>query len=558
MSIFTNVGGFRPQRSVFNISHTVKTTADMGLLYPILAEDVLPGDKFTLANRVVCRMKPMVAPVMHDIFINVDYFFVPYRLIWDDFELFITKGTDGDTTVSPPLWIPKIFGTGDITPISPGSLWDSFGFPTRSVSAGPNEVVQWDGFPDSPEHQVGAPVDFIRRGYYFIWNEYYRDQNLQEEIDYTSYQPNGVPEHQSLMRRAWRKDYFTSALPWQQRGTAPSVPLSGVASVSWNDSLSGRAFSDIWSRSENMPYEYAQPSLLETNDSIPTQRKWFLYHPTDPTAEVYQRGRLRGRINSDGIALLNNNTLSLDNVGTFTPDDLRLCFAIQRWQEVNARTGVRYTEFLQGHYNVSPKDARLQRPEFIGSTRQPLIISEVLQTSETTSNSPQGSLAGHGISVDNGFAGKYFSEEFGMIYGILSIMPRADYQQGIRRQYTRKTPFEYPFPEFSRLSEQAVHAFELYLQGHESDGDIFGYQGRWNELRVGVNSIRGDFRTTLDYWHLGRQFTNAPRLNEDFITCNPDKRIFAEQTENEFLLEVHNKIRAVRPIPVSSEPGLLA
>ena len=248
----------------------------------------------------------------------------------------------------------------------------------------------------------------------------------------------------------------------------------------------------------------------------------------------------------------------LSGIPTFDVNDLRTVFQLQKWAERNARAGVRYTEFLQAHYGVSPRDARLQRPEFIGATQSPLIVSEVLQTSSTDTTSPQGNLAGHGITADANRIGSYRVEEFGIIMTVMCIVPKPAYQQGINRQWMRRTRYDFYSPEFAHLSEQGIETSELYLtDDHDVNSTLFGYQGRYNEMRYASDRIAGSLRDTLDYWHLGRKFDDVPLLNGSFITMTPSKRIFAVQDEPGFIVSYGNNITAVRPLPVIAEPGLI-
>ena len=257
---------------------------------------------------------------------------------------------------------------------------------------------------------------------------------------------------------------------------------------------------------------------------------------------------------------LNNNTVDLSTASTFDIADLRLAFQIQKWMERNARAGVRYTEFLRAHFGVSPRDERLQRPEYIGGSKAPCIISEVLQTSSTDATTPQGNLAGHGITVSDAYCGKYHAQEFGLIIGIMSIMPRSAYSQGIDKQWLRKTKYDFYFPEFANLSEQAILNAEICATGTSSHNqDIFGYQGRYDEMRTKNSQIVSGMRTTFDYWHLGRQFNTGspPVLNGDFIKCVPRKDIFAVPSEPGLIINFANIIKSFRPLPYMAVPGLI-
>ena len=492
--VFKRVGSLMPGRSVFDLSYDKKMTADMGYLYPIMCDEVVPGDKWEIGNEIVIRFQPLVAPVLHEINAYVHYFFVPYRLLDDTWEDFITGGVDGDSVAVLPRWDPTNYGVG--------SLWDYMGFPAGIKPTG------------------RLPLDYPRRAYNLIYNEYYRDETLVDEVALTS---------ETIKKRAWEKDYFTSALPWQQRGTAPALPISGTAFADYSDAHIESA----------TPGGTLSVSTVSANNTL-----------------YIQGGGGTGINNMHGF--LNDNEVDLSSATTFNVADLRLAFQIQKWMERNARAGVRYVEFLGAHFGVHPRDERLQRPEYLGGSKNPVIISEVLQTSSTDTESPQGNLAGHGISVGQTFCASYFAQEFGLIMGVMSVMPKPAYQQGIDRQWLRQTRYDFYFPEFANLSEQAIERVELYASAVEAENKtIFGYQGRYDEMRVKRNMVCSLMRTDFNYWHMGRIFSSAPALNETFIDCDATKRIFAAPSEPGLIIDVGNRIRAIRPMPIQSEPGLI-
>ena len=492
--VFQSVGGIRPGKSVFDLSYEKKFDCDMGQLIPVMADEVVPGDVFKMSNQLVIRFNPLVAPVLHEINAYIHYFFVPNRLVMEDWEEFISGGTDGESTVPLPLWSPTKNGKY--------SLWDYLGLPVGVVPSG------------------ALPLSFSKRAYNLIWNEYYRDQNLQDEVDL---------DQEDILLRSWEKDYFTSSLPWQQRGTAPALPISGTTNAIWQTSQ--------WAMDD------VNSSYLNFKKAVETPVK----------AHVGETNAL-----TNAKAWFNSNVVDFSDAATFDVSDLRLAFQVQKWMERNARAGVRYTEFLQSHFGVSPRDERLQRPEYIGGSKSPVIISEVLQTSSTDASSPQGNLAGHGITADQSRIANYRATEFGWIVGLLSIMPRATYQQGIDRQYLKRSKYDFYFPEFAHLSEQAVEQAEIFATGSSSENtQIFGYQGRYDELRVKRSMCVADMRDRLDYWHLGRDFDSAPILNSSFIECKPSKRIFAVQDVPGMVVNVANLITAIRPLPVIAEPGMI-
>lgn len=521
--VFKRVGALRPGRSVFDLSYEKKLTCDMGQLIPILCDEMVPGDTFKVANQVVIRMQPLVAPMMHEVNVYVHYFFVPYRLLWEDWEEFITGGVDGESALTVPRWTPTV-GGNDI-----GTLWDYFGLPVDIVPLG------------------ALPLDFPRRAYNFIYNEYYRDETLIDEVDLIN---------ESVLNRCWEKDYFTSALPWQQRGTAPALPISGTSSAEFDFSV----YNYLGTLHYNKAIGPTSGSNIVTADQASLAYPLTDWRSSTPA----QSGGYNDANFSLGLGaqsadvLSDNNTVDLSSATTFNVADLRLVFQIQKWLERNARAGARYVEFLGAHFGVHPRDDRLQRPEYIGGSKSPMIISEVLQTSSTDGTSPQGNQAGHGISGSSTFAGTYTAQEFGLIMGIMSVMPRSAYQQGIDRQWLRITKYDWYFPEFANLAEQAIQRAEIYADGVEANNQvIFGYQGRYDEMRVKRNMVCGLMRTTFDYWHMGRVFSAAPELNQEFVTCTPTKRIFAVQDEPGLIVNFGNIIKAIRPLPIQSEPGLI-
>lgn len=500
---YNRLGGASVGRSVFDLSYEKKLTCDMGKLIPVMCDEMVPGDVFEMGNEVVIRFQPLVAPILHEINAYVHYFFVPYRLLWDDWELFITGGVLGDGKKDPsdeeavtlPLWKPTL--------TTSGSLWDHMGFPIG---------VDPDGF---------YPIQFPMNAYNKIYNEYYRDETLIEEVELTQ---------ETILNRAWEKDYFSSALPWQQRGTAPSLPISGNTTAVWNIS--------------SFPNASLSTVTLDVNPSGIDKRIGTSTGSADAAANI--------------LGVFNDNVVDLSSATTFDISDLRLAFQIQRWLERNARAGARYTEFLRAHFGVSPRDDRLDRAEYVGGSKSPVIISEVLQTSATGEDTPQGNLAGHGMTVDSGYVGKYRAEEYGLIMGILSVMPRTAYSQGINRQWIKSTKYDFYSPEFANLSEQAILQGEIYASGDSTENNtIFGYQGRYDEMRTKSSMFASGMRETFDYWHLGRQFGSAPVLNETFITCTPRKDIFAVPSEDGLIVNISNRIKAVRPMPAMSEPGLI-
>lgn len=504
-SLFQNVPSAVVQRSQFNLSYAKKMSMKMGLLYPILHEEVLPSDVWQIGFQFALRFLPLIAPVLHEINAIVHYYFVPYRMLWptvtdangqptDGWEVFITGGQDGNNVSAVlPRWTPTLNAKG--------TLWDYCGFPVGVV---PSDV--------SGTLISFRPLDFIRRAYNLIYNEYYRDESIVlNPIALTN---------EAILKSAWEKDYFTASLLTQQRGTPLALPVSGTTHAVWPAINAGGGSTNFtYSTADQHPFSAGTKTALELN------------------------------------------TIDLSTATTFNVADLRRVFQIQIWMERNSRCGYRYVEFLGAHFNVSPRDETLQRPVYIGGAKVPCIVSEVLQTSKTDT-SPQGNMAGHGISVSRDFIGTYHAREYGIIVGILKVMPRASYSsQGINRQWLRASKYDFPFPEFTHLSEQAVLQGEIYADTTASHNNVvFGFQGMYDECRFKPDIVCGDMRDTFDYWHCSRKFSAAPVLNQAFIECDVmstggAKRIFAEQTLDHIVMTWGNMLKVYRPLPVLAIPG---
>lgn len=565
---FQKVKTLKPNRSLFDLSHEWLATADMGKLYPCMYMEMSPGDTFHVAKEIVTRMQPLNAPILHAINLYTHTFFVPYRLLDENWTQFITGGDEGQyggtargesaepSELSPalPRWNPTENGVG--------SLWDYFGLP---VGVNP----------------VGAlPLAYLKRAYNLVWNEYYRDENLQEEVDLDS---------EKILKRNWRKDYFTSALESRQRGVAPALPVGGTVTMDYEveshqievpfvstiEAFNGYGVnfdlnlpvsqygvvygsysaSDIDSTSwDNNPpyYQCSVSSQLANVDGVAVNHIhiYFLYETQSPKPSFDGSSRVWIRFN------FHKDVANFENGVGATVTDLRQVFQIQKWMELANRGGVRYTEFLRSFFGVSPRDDRLQRPEYVGGTKSGIVVSEVLQTSSTDNEpTPQGNMAGHGISASRTYEGSYTATEYGIMISLLSIMPETKYTQGINRQWLRRTKFDFLFPQFTGLSEQAIEEAEIYATDDEDENRrIFGFNEIYDELRAIPSKIVGKMRTVFNYWHLAREFDSAPALNSDFIECNPSKRIFAVPSEDGFIVNVANIVRAVRPLPKYGTP----
>jgi hypothetical protein len=500
-NIFTSIQLKKPKKNSFDLSHDVKLTAQMGNLTPILTLECVPGDKFNLGCESLLRFAPMTAPVMHRMDVSMHYFFVPNRILWSNWEKFITDANSG--IVSPTI---KTFQTWD-HPVK--KFMDYMGVPPNN--SGNTNAVNVNALPFA--------------AYQAIYNEYYRDQNLIAPIDYKLNDgdqggtQNIADRFLTLRKRAWEHDYFTSALPFAQKGAAVDIPLG---------QLNGDA-----------PVYVNSPSGTQLTGT-----------PNNITVASGTTGDANA-----GELFANTSGVSVANT---TINDLRRAYRLQEWLEKNARGGTRYVESILSHFGVKSSDARLQRPEYITGVKTPVIVSEVLNTTGQTTGLPQGNMAGHGISVSTGKSGSYYCEEHGYIIGIMSVMPTTAYQQGIPRTFLKNDTLDYFWPTFANIGEQEVQNQELFAYT-PSATQTFGYVPRYAEYKYMPSRVAGDFRTTLDYWHLGRIFQNQPNLNKEFVECSPSQttRIFAvEDGTDPLYCHVYNKIQALRPMPKFGTPTI--
>lgn len=519
--LFEQTSVKRLKKNVFDLSHERKLSLNMGNLVPIYLEEVVPGDKFKVSTEQLIRLAPLVAPIMHRINVYTHFFFVPNRLIWDGWKDFITGGKDGTSAPAFPVFATN---QGSVeTKLVNGGLADYMGIPPV-YSTGQTLPQQINALPF--------------RAYQMIYNEYFRDQTLNPEIPFgigSTVSDADAYELVSLRKRSWEKDYFTSALPWAQRGAEVAIPVGSPSGATVN----------------YYPYsrmKYNDGGDLPANSALSSSANIMTF-PNGGNGRTIAA-------NAGSVRVENIQSIDLTGSTTGTINDLRKAMNVQRWLEKNARGGYRYIEQILQHFGVVSSDARLQRPEFLGGGINPIVVSEILSTAKTT-DLPQGNMAGHGISVGHDAQFTKYFEEHGYIIGIMSVLPRTAYYQGIPKKFTKSSKFDFFWPEFANIGEQPILNRELYCDYHTGyPSNTFGYTPRYAEYKFANDSVHGDFRTTNEFWYMGRKFANEPALNDVFPVADPTLRVFAVTDPNVHHLyaQVYNKVTAIRPMPKFGTP----
>lgn len=539
--LFSQIPKAQISRSVFDRSHGWKSTFDSGYLIPFLVDEVLPGDSYKVKFNFLARLSTPIVPTMDNLFLDTFYFFVPYRLLWKHWEQF--NGQQDYPGASTDYLVPQTTASAD-KGFPVGSLEDYFGLPTGVKGIKANELAA--------------------RAYALIWNEWFRDENLQNPINLSTYAEistasglddvglgdAGFTGSHNLLRRGKRHDYFTSALPWPQKGPGVELPLCGNAPIYGSEPLAFQAPGSSRVGSLGKPSGSSDAQLLVRDGSDVA----YWNEVTD-----WSRISLSSTVPS-GYA-------DLSSVTAATINSLRQAFQLQKLYERDARAGTRYTEILRSHFGVISPDSRLQRPEYLGGSESPVIINPVVQnsaTGATGAETPQGNLAAYGLasstSAKHGFTKSFV--EHGIIIGLLNVRADLTYQQGIPRMFSRRTRFDFYWPVLAHLGEQAILNKEIYAQGTKADDDVFGYQERYAEYRYFPSMITGKLRSTdpqsLDVWHLSQKFDSLPTLSAQFIEDNPPvNRILAVQNEPQFIIDSYIEMKCARPMPVYGVPGLV-
>lgn len=565
---FSDAPAMYMKRTKFDRSHVYKTTFDSGKLIPVFVDEVLPGDTTRLSVNYFARLATPIKPIMDNIYLDWFFFFVPNRLVWEHWQNFCFEQEDPDD--STDYVIPTVTATGNSENVYIGSLWDYFGLPVNTSG------------------NISGISALPFRAVYLIWDEWFRDENLQKSVKIQKGDANEVLNSARASEQpAWvftsgtsiypglacpprgkRHDYFTSALPWTQKGPGVSIGLAGTASIV--DPSPGAGFLLHSSDSQLAAVDAYGGDASNSGGTLMAHGNDSIKFNTDSDNFCVVGGFAGNNRNYVTMSaqpsnsyLGNDSYVDLDTSSIFTINSLRTAFQMQKFYERLARGGSRYTEVLRSFFGVVSPDARLQRPEFLGSFTKMVNVNPIAQTSATDNTSPQGNLSAYGVTAAkfHGFTKSFV--EHGYIIGFVCARADLTYQQGINKMWLRSTVYDFYWPTFAHLGEQAIELREIYAQGSEDDTSVFGYQERYAEYRYKPSQITGKFRSsvvdgTLDKWHLSQFFNTAPTLNEEFIVENPPiERIIAVPSEPEFLIDIGFRYTTVRPMPMFGTPGLV-
>lgn len=505
--------GPKIQRSQFKRPFRHKTSIDSGYIYPVMVDEVLPGDTISVNLASVCRLATPIVPIMDNIYIDWFFFFVPNRLVWDNWTKLMGERVNPDDDID--YLVPQV-AAPTTTGFSRSSLYDYMGIKPAT-----------DGF---------SINNLIPRGYNLIWNHWFRSPWLQDEVTVDLDDGPDDPADYVLLRRGKRSDYFTSCLPSPQRDSDPVLMPLGDSAVIERDSTS-----------TNPTLVYSTSGGLKTSVA-------YTQFGTTATGGLTVAGEAQFDPNGNLVANLSDATAASIN-------DIREAFALQRILEADARGGTRYTEILQNFWGVEPEDSRMQRPEYLGGGSRNIDIQAVPQMSET-STTPQGTLSGIGYNMTSGIGMHKSFSEHGHIFCLVSVRADQTYQDGLRRMWSRRTRYDFPMPQTANLGEMAVLNKEIYLTGTANDELVFGYNPHWDDYRYIPSMVTGKMRSddpqSLDPWHLAPDFASCPELGADFIEEDPPiDRIVATTNEPQFIVDVYMDIKSGRCLPMFGVPGML-
>jgi hypothetical protein len=514
------------QRSTFDRSHGLKTTFNAGELVPIYVDEALPGDTFSCNLTAFSRLATPIHPTMDNAFMDTHFFAVPVRLVWEDFEEFM-----GETKTYKAAGSDRLDGTPDFSVAAP--------VPPTITAGGSGEAEQsLSDYFGIPTKVAGLEFSALwHRAYTLVWNDWFRDENLQApKTVLTTSGSDGTTY--ALLNRGKKHDYFTSSLPWPQKGADVTIPLGTSAKVYGDDELGIRN----WTNTGTADWAF---------DSTGG------YTQLESRVGTWNNGDRIGVVESGDSGLY----ADLSDATSATINQLRLAFATQKFLEIQARGGSRYIEVIKNHFNVTSPDARLQRPEYLGGGSSPVNISPVAQTSSTDATTPQGNLSAIGTTVLSGHSFTKSFTEHTIVIGMVSVRTDLTYQQGLNRMFSRETIYDYYWPTLSTIGEQAVKNKEIYAQGSAADETTFGYQERYAEYRYKPSSVTGKFRSnatgTLESWHYAQEYASLPLLGDSWIqvTDTNVQRTLAVASEPQFIFDSLFKLRCTRPMPVNSIPG---
>lgn len=581
MSIFSKTPINRPKRNLFNLSYQNKFSCNLGQLVPIMCKPVVPGDTFKCSSELFVRTAPLVSPMFQQLDVYVHYFYVPNRLLCDNWEQYISPHATKETPNPSELQLPSIdlrskktFGWSNDILYNPGSLMDFLGY---------------HGQPESTTDENALLASILPlNAYNLIYQSYYCDQNLglASRVDepfllsemkvygandgfeehYETKTGEGLANYFKLRQRCWKKDYFTSALPFTQRGADVHLPLYGNAVVSANGN-------DVEVHVADQGFFLGDKTMKSSSTikaNVPVGTVYQLHASSNEVGSVDSSGPLKHSHSAkfSSRELAEKLSVDLDNVSAATINELRRATRLQQYLETSARVGGRYKEFVLGHFGVNVPDGRLQRPEYLGGGVCKISIGEVTQTSMTVNSGDDvaalGQMAGRGSAYGNSNSFKHSFPEHGYVMAIMSIQPKAAYFQGVSRDLLKQDRLDIFTPEFANLGEQPITNAELFAEGPKPK-ETFGYTPRYAEYKFSLDEVHGQFRTSLDSWHMARVFGEQPTLSNKFIEVNESEdglnRVFAvpgtsANRVEHFYVYVQNNIKALRPMPIFGVPTL--